>query len=199
MNAIVPRYAPKITRDEAIALLAASGCTDPIAVLGLRGYFEDSMGVRDANDIGIYDDAICVVTPTAYATFNANTDPSKLVTGRATLVPGVYWLELGIHNRSKAKEKQYPALIQASEMIVHRHGTEAFAEGLVSPAYGRCLGKGRWAGWFGINLHRGGEWETSSHGCQTIYKPQWPACIALAEREMERARIERIRYVLVNN
>lgn len=199
MSAVVPGGTPRITRADAVARLERAGCTVRVAILGIRGYYEKTMGVKDANDIGIYDDAICLVSPNAFETFNANTDPSSLVTGRAILEPGVWWLKLGIHNRSKAPERQYPALIQDSEFIVRRHGTEHFAVGTVHKEYGRCLGGGRWAGWFGINLHRGGEWVTSSAGCQTIYKPQWAGCIALTERELERAGTDRVRYVLVNN
>ena len=46
-------------------------------------------------------------------------------------------------------EYRYRALIQAGEVVVYRPGTETTAGGTVDPSLGRCLGEGKWRGWFG--------------------------------------------------
>lgn len=43
---ITPKSRPQLTQDRAIAHLVAAGVTDrdPIALLGIRGYYRDTMG-----------------------------------------------------------------------------------------------------------------------------------------------------------
>src|SRR5574341_591018 len=62
----------------------------PVRFLGLRGYYCDTMGKPGTNDRGIYDDAICIVAPGIFLTYNANTDPSIWRPGIASLVPGIH-------------------------------------------------------------------------------------------------------------
>lgn len=56
-----------------------------VVLVGVRGYYLDSMGTVGKNDRGIYDDAIFLVTPDTFASFNANTDPSAFKTGVSVL------------------------------------------------------------------------------------------------------------------
>ena len=160
------------------AALAVAVRSAPFLV-GRRGYARDSMGVPGRNDRGIFDDAIVLLTGGRIAeTFNANTDPSLARTGIAELVPGVYTYTLGVHGLSKPVERQYPALVQAAPVTITRDGG------------------GRASGYFGINIHRGGVNETTSEGCQTIWRPQWADFYARVKAAMDEASVTTIPYIL---
>jgi hypothetical protein len=174
----VPASRPRLKREAAEALLREGGVTDGFGLLGVRGYYFDSMGQKGQNDRGIYDDAIFGITPTAFVAFNANVDPSAFRAGIATLKPGTYLYQIGIHGLRKPPPKQYKALVQAGLVSVVRDGGQ------------------NETGRFGINIHRGSYKTTSSLGCQTIYPDQWPEFIALIEREMTRHARRKIPYVL---
>lgn len=183
---MVPRSRPQMARKQVEALARDRGVTGPVYLVGLRGYYRDSMGAPGRNDLGIYDDAIFVVSDHAFASFNANTDPSLARAGTATLLPGVWLYRLGIHGLSKPPEKRYRALVQAAPVTVQRIpvGDDAHAP---LPTF---------TGYFGINIHRGALRSTASEGCQTIYPTQWPAFFALVETEMKRAGARTIPYLL---
>lgn len=174
----VPPQRPAQHPEKTAMLLLAQNVREPVALLGVRGYYRASMGDSGCNDRGIYDDAIFVASPSCHVAFNANTDPSVQRPGVAVLDPGVWRYKLGIHGLSKPVERQYQALVQADEVRVTRDG-------------GRREG-----GYFGINIHRGGEHETSSLGCQTIYKPQWAEFINLVRGQLERYQQVVLPYLL---
>ncbi|MCA1963052.1 MAG: hypothetical protein LDL31_03790 [Prosthecobacter sp.] len=180
MSALLPPARPKIDRPTVEQILRAHKTSATVAIIGRRGYYRDSMGQPGRNDRGIYDDALIVVSPTAFVTFNGNTDPSVHRKAIATLKPGVWSYKLGIHGLSKPKDQQYRALVQAAPVTVIRDQA------------------GEETGWFGINIHRGGRTTTSSLGCQTIPPDQWPAFIALVEAEMKRHQVKEVKYVLVD-
>lgn len=156
-----PNERPKISKDRLQQLADHRGLTGKTVLIGIRGYRLDSMGQPGRNDFGIYDDAIAIVQrgndgKAAKAwTFNGNTDPSDPAPGRARLIPGTYKYKPGIHGLSKPPNRRYPAFVQAGPVTVDR-------------ANGR-----REAGYFGINIHRGGNNGTSSLGCQTVPPPEW--------------------------
>lgn len=167
-------------RERALTYLGAMG---PV-IVGRRGYYRDSLGKAGVNERGIFDDAIVVVGTAVLEAFNANTDPATFKVGMATLVPGVWHYKLGIHGLSKPKERQYRALVQAAPVTVERDGATFGAPRI------------RDTGYFGINQHAAGNYETLSAGCQTIYKPQWPTYLALVEDLMADAGAESIPYIL---
>jgi hypothetical protein len=178
MSDIKPPARPEMGRIAALELLAGAG-VENFALVGRRGYYRDSMGKPGVNDLGVYDDAILLITPTAYATFNANTDPSRQLPGIATLKPGVWWYRQGIHGLSHpVGPRQYPALVQAAPVTVTREG-----------------GKEE-TGFLGINIHHGGFNSTSSEGCQTIYPAQWMEFFELVTDEMAKYARRTIPYVL---
>jgi lysozyme len=150
------------------------------ALVGRRGYYRDTMGRPGINDLGIYDDAVFVVSPSDFASFNANVDPSRHRPGMATLTAGVWRYKIGIHNLSKdpALHPRYKALVQAAEVTVHRDDA------------------GNDTGWFGINIHKGAYTGTSSEGCQTIHPDQWSAFITLVDAEMKQYGVTTIPYLL---
>lgn len=71
--------------------------------LAVRGYRANSMGPTPGNDVGYFDDAFFLVSPTRFLAANANTDPSKLGWNPGVgkpygmLKPGVWWMYPGPH------------------------------------------------------------------------------------------------------
>jgi len=187
MNTIVPPSRPRATREQVIcAALEAwrkDGSTAPLPdffLLGVRGYYQDTMGRAGVNDRGIYDDAIFVVSPDSFAGFNANTDPSRYQAEVATLVPGIHWYHPGNHGQSRPGGG-YPAFRPATkneELRVTRDGVRV-----------------PWPG-VAINIHRGGENGTSSLGCQTIHPSQWDAFYHLALAEFKSTGLSSFPYIL---
>ena len=147
----------------------------PLIIVGVRGYYLDTMGEPGVNDRGIYDDAIFIDSPDAFAAFNGNTDPSdyrpgkgfeESTRGRATLQPGVWYAYRFADHGSKVLGP-YPAICQRlGEVTVIRDG---------NPPYEHTGSD------FGINIHKGSYHGTSSQGCQTIHPDQWPSFYALAK------------------
>lgn len=182
MARMLPPSRPQWSRDKVEAVIASMcGQTVPArdcVLVGLRGYYRDSMGVVGKNDRRIYDDAIFVVSPEAFVSFNGNTDPSVTRRGVSVLDEGVHPYRKGRHGISRGPG--YPALRPATKneaLPVHRDGQGA--------SIGYC-----------INIHKGGYGTTSSLGCQTIHPTQWNAFIALVYAEMKRSGQREILYVL---
>ncbi len=161
-----------IDRAHVDALLASCGVTTP-AIVGIRGPNGD-------NHIGVFDDVFCIVTRTDFKQFIGNTDPSVMHPNVAILRPGIWHYQQGIHGLSHPVERQYWALVQAEPVIVDR-----------------ANGKQADTGFFGINIHRGGQNTTSSEGCQTIHADQWPEFKTMAYAAMNDAGVKTIPYVLV--
>jgi lysozyme len=142
------------------------------------------MGAVGKNDVGLYDDAIVLVSPNVHAAFNANVDPSRLgwnANARkpmAQLKAGVYRYKIGQHGISRGNP--YKALVQAGPVTVLRGDKEE-------------------TGFYAINIHKGNRASTSSEGCQTIPPQQWDAFLALTETELKRNNAKTLSYVLVNN
>lgn len=173
----MPATRPKRGREsiESLARTVARERGESVFLVGIRGYYHDNHG---NNQRGIYDDAIFLVSPEAFVSFNANVDPSVFRRGIAKLKDGVWRYKLGTHGLSRPKAQRYQALVQADKVTVIRDGT------------------GPDAGWFGINIHRGGYGTTSSLGCQTIVPSQWEQFIGLVRQEMARAGQKLITYIL---
>ncbi len=177
MSQLVPSSRPRITTEELHRLLAAHQIDLskwPLMVIGIRGYYMDTMGEPGANDRGLYDDAIILHSANVTANFNGNTDPSSFRRGRGTgegkgmasLKPGFWPVYRFAQHRGK-----YLALCQrAGEVTVIRDGSPSYED----------------TGEFGINIHRGAESTTSSLGCQTVPPDQWVAFISLAVSEAKR-------------
>lgn len=196
MPTIQPPKRPMQSLEDSVRLLSDAGINiqDKVALLGIRGYYRDTMGVPGKNDRKIYDDAIFVVSSSAYASFNANTDP----TGEgwnaninpqkpyATLKPGVWRFIQGWHKKDKPgghKALRQPENFPFTVIRDAARGQPSYEE----------------TDYFAINLHRGGEWSTSSYGCQTIVPSQWEAFISLVYSEMKRYNQKSIQYLLVAN
>ncbi len=191
MSEICPTNRPKITKAEFLSLIAPFKIDRgkyPLVVGGIRGYFLD-MGKPGVNDRGLYDDAIILDTPTIFLAFNGNTDPTKYRQGHGTgsekgmacLKPGVYYAhQFGYHHAGKPN--QYPALVQTGGPVtVIRDGNPSYED----------------TGYFGINIHSGGVYGTSSEGCQTLPSNQWKEFYTKAESEAKRLFGEAWRQVII--
>lgn len=183
---MIPAAKPKQKKEATLELLKKHKVSDPVCIVGVRGYYS-KMGPTPFNDRGIYDDALILVSSggDVYATFNANVDPAgrginpKIKKGYASLKPGVWTYKLGLHGIRSGNP--YRALVQGAPVTVVRDG-----------------GKEE-TGWFGINVHAGGRTRVSSEGCTTLPPQSWPAFITLVETEMKRNNAKTISYVLVSN
>lgn len=158
----------------------------PLLVVGLRGYYRDTMGSVGKNDRGIYDDAAFVVSTSLFLAVNFNTDPSayrkgqgksEKTKGMAVLNPGLWFYRIGLHRGL------YPALIQDSPVTVTR-------DGLIADYTD--------TGMFGMNIHPGGIWWTNSLGCQTVHPSQWDIFFGSIRDEARRLKMKRIPYLLSN-
>lgn len=159
--ASVPNSRPRMTQADVLKELSAFPASDEfkVKVLGIRGYYKESMGNPVKNDRGIFDDAMFIVGPDFFATFNANTDPSVFKAGIASLVaPQMVLYKPGIHGISGKNPR--PAFRQHSRVKVMRDGNPTPITDTANAP-------------FWINIHDGGFNTTSSEGCQTIYKSQW--------------------------
>jgi lysozyme len=195
---MLPPSKPRLSYSDVAARVDAAGLNrqeHPFFIVGIRGYYRDTMGAAGVNDRGIYDDAIFLVSPLSFSSYNANTDPSGRRPGRgfgrekgmARLQPGV-WPVYRLAKHNPPGGQPYEAICQrGGEVEVMRDGNPDY------PHRGSN---------FGINIHRGGYTKTSSAGCQTIHPDQWPAFIAqatdLAKRHHgTRWRTTNIPYVLL--
>jgi hypothetical protein len=173
---MIPPARPKFSIVDARKVLAAFGVTDQVIIIGKRGYYQDTMGVAGKNDRGLYDDAMSILSPRAFKTFNANTDPSKQGGKLAVLQPGVWTMEPWTHHAGTPHA--YPCLMQAEPVTVLRDN------GI------------RETGMFDIEIHQGGYNTTGSLGCQTVWPDQYEEFKDLWKAEMAFYGMKRIDYLL---
>jgi lysozyme len=183
---ILPLYRPRQSDEVTRAVLKKfsdmtpeSRRDDPVKVLMVRGYYQDSMGAKGRNDRRMYDDAIFVVTPDGVQCFNGNSDPSVYRKRVATLKsPQAVRYKPGLHGYSR-KAGPYPAFRQNSNVTVVRDKV------------------GEDHGMFHINFHRGGVNGTSSLGCQTVPPHQWDEFYKLVKGLLDRHNQETFYVTLV--
>ncbi|MFN3820431.1 hypothetical protein [Blastomonas sp.] len=182
MSKIIPPARPRLSAGQLIEMIEKRGIEfskHPLIIAGVRGYYTKTMGDPTKDDIGIYDDAIFLLTENMMAAFNGNTDPSKRrpgqgfgsLKGMARLQPGA-WLSYKFAQHSGPSTPPYDAICQrAGPVTVMRDG--------ITQDYEHT-------GNFGINIHRGSMNSTSSEGCQTIYPTQWLEFIVSAQSQAKR-------------
>lgn len=165
MSVAIPASRPNLSRQEVEKIISHYGVDrdkHKIIIVGIRGYYLNTIGENGVNDRGVYDDALFIVTPGYFGAFNGNCDPSSYrigygigdAKGMAMLKAGVYYAwKIDLH------KGKYLALCQRlGEMTVIRDG---------NPPYEQTNK------WLGINNHKGGINTTSSLGCQTVPPSQW--------------------------
>ena len=170
----MPAAKPRMTREKLAARLAAHGIDrtlHPLLVVGIRGYYLDTMGKPGVNDRGMYDDAIFLDSPDVFAAYNGNTDPSRYKPGHGTAAnKGMATLKAGVWHAYQfdthgGSIPHFAICQRRGPVVVIRDGTPPYED----------------EGNHGINIHRGSYHGTSSLGCQTLHPDQWPSFIALAE------------------
>lgn len=188
-----PAAKPKATFADVMKLVIKAhpspGLPD-VFLVGVRGYYRDSLGAVGRNDRGIYDDALFLISPKRISAFNANTDPSKVRKGKGT-------------GAGKGMARLKPGLYRAHQLGQHRAGTPGGHQALVQRAGTVTVirdgvdGDYEETGHFGINIHRGGVTTTSSEGCQTLPPDQWPTFIEEVRTALNAAGQTVVPYVLL--
>lgn len=161
---VKPKSKPTLKAEDVLKILKANKVTDKVCLVGVRGYYLDSMGAKGKNDRGVYDDAFFWVSPEGVISFNGNCDASKYRKGKgsgsekgmASLNPGVWRYKTGIHYGANP----HPAFRQAANVSITRDGTNGNYQDVLTTS---------------INIHKGGANGTSSLGCQTVPSEQWAA------------------------
>lgn len=188
MTSIQPPSKPQALRDKIEAILKANNINleaHPLVLVGIRGYYLDSMGAPGKNDRGIYDDALFWITQNSFVAFNGNTDPSRYKKGKgkgsqkgmACLNTGIWKYKTGMHNGVY----KHAAFIQDADVVVTRDGID---------------GDYQDKGMFGINIHRGGS-GTSSLGCQTLPVNQWDSFKAFGYAAVKNFNLKNFVYLLI--
>lgn len=192
---LIPDHRPRIDPDEIEAVIADMMRADtrcnsdilmersPVLMFGHRGHFPNSLGRKNANDLGYYDDAILIRRAARdFITFNANVDPS-----RAGHNPGVgkNYAQLDADQIVVARQgrhKKTPMRIRQmnDEEAEDAQLEDIFPDGPDGERDYRADGEYRIqritadgvgefdTGCYNINWHGGGHFGTSSWGCQTI-------------------------------
>lgn len=176
---------PEITVKEVLSLIAPFlpkikdyPLEKSVIVVGLRGYL--NIG-KPGNDRGIYDDALAIIAPEFYDTYQANVDPSAFREGIATLAEGVHIYKKGLHGISKGNP--YPAFIPAAPGKV----VTVFRDGKPGPTTGIAL-----------NMHEGGVNGTSSLGCTTLPKGEpWRKYYADLDGQLRIWKQETFPYIVI--
>ena len=180
---IVPISRPQFKKEDAVKILEKYNLPqNQVYLIAFRGYYSRTFPPV-GNNIGVYDDALIMISPDYYNTYNFNVDPSSEKTGRANVVSNqIIEFEIGIHNRSKAKSRQYKALIQDEATFkIYRYNQGTKYEDSI-----------------GINLHKGGYNTTSSLGCLTVYPDQWDSFIKDVEQQMNRYKQKKIQLIILD-
>lgn len=178
---IIPASRPQLTREKLIASITEI-FPEKVFIVGIRGYYEDTMGKPGENDRGIYDDAIFLIAPNYFQSFNANTDPSVFKKGIGTLAPGLHYYKKGKHGITRPKPYvPYDAFRPATpdETLPGTRDGQTGIVRIVAP-----------------NIHKGGYNSTSSEACQTIYPDQWNEFQTTAYKLMDEYSQKRIPYIL---
>jgi lysozyme len=180
MKQMIPKSRPQFTKAQVESYLGLYDLVKyPVKILGVRGYYKTTMGDPEKNDVGIYDDALFVVSKNFFGSYNANTDPSKIFKDVAVLKPGgPYLYKIGMHNM----KAPYEALRQYGNVTVLRNGIPVTD----SPSHR-----------FYIDIHKGGNSTTSSLGCQTICPPQWAGFLKDVKQQLALNQQTLIPYILI--
>lgn len=151
-----------------------------VMVLAIRGYYLNSQGQQGENDRGIYDDALVLIGPSYFQTFNGNTDPRIVKQGVAMLLPGWHEFKQGWHGYGKASGHKAFRTANVREVLpVLRDGQYGIKEGVT------------------VNIHRGGKYNTNSIACQTIVEDQWLEFQRNAYKLMDAEGQKTLPYLLI--
>jgi lysozyme len=149
-----------------------------VFVVGIRGYFLDSIGLANRNDLNVWDDVLAYWSPRDNGAFAGNTDPSFVIQkGRelAKLNLGVYQFQTGHHKKIPKAFRAYP---EGVKLPCTRNGKPSFC------SY--------------INIHPGGI-GTWSEGCQTLPPSNWAKFQPEVYAELDFYKQKIFNYLLIEN
>lgn len=151
---------------------------EPLCLVGIRGYYENTFGRPQVNDRIYYDDALFLIDnkENHFLSFNFNADPSYAFKHNVAMLKAneVYTV---VKHRHKGK---YPAL-QIVRDILKRDGIAGYDTGR-----------------HGINFHYDAEhYSKDSLGCQTIPRSQWAEFIDCVYSLMSKHKLKQIHYYLI--
>lgn len=179
---------PRISKQRVEEIIKANGGDiSKVTCLGIRGYYLDSMGVKGANDRGIYDDAVIWYRPQSFFTFQGNTDPSSVRKGSG------YGSAKGMANVKEGRWPGYfPGMHNGSvPHLAFRQGKPINVRRDGNPDYDNT-------GMFGCNIHRGGSTGTSSLGCITISPKIWSLFKATGDMYLKAAGQKEFDLIIVS-
>lgn len=164
--------------------LATHGVTEGVAVVGTRGFYKSLAGAETGkNLIGVYDDAISIVTPKECRTFLGNCDPSRTIADRMILEAGHKFRYVrGKHGITGDHPRD--AWVQAGPVILRRFQPDG------------SLGPELKDQWVGCNIHDGSQTTTGSAGCQTIVPEEWKDFDGMLEEALRLAAQHQFWYIL---
>lgn len=183
MSVVIPKERPQ--RGESDLLKIANHFFDGdlpiITVIGIRGYYLNSQGKPNVNDLETYDDAIfTLIRGRLVGAYNANTDPSKTHADMAMLKEGIYQFYKGMHKNKYWAFRAYPEGVKLPCQRQDSHGI--WHDSLCQL----------------INIHMGYFNTTGSAGCQTIIKTQFPEFRDKVYNAMSVNAQKTITYLLVS-
>lgn len=169
-----------------------------LILFGCEAYYQ-LMGNPNTNDRRIFDDALCVLSGERFMAFNFNLDPNGERPGFGhSSNKGMGTIHYGIHEDAYAIGKHrnlFPALRQVGKITVRRDADVKKVKPsdlIVIDGFAYYLEVGSHQA---MNIHPAGATTTSSLGCQTAPRDQWPTFIALVQMELKRLGQKRITYV----
>ena len=146
--------------------------------VGIRGYFLDSVGLANRNDLNVWDDVLAYWSPRDNGAFAGNTDPSFVFDKGKALAK----LNLGVYHFAQGHHKKV------------EHAFRAYPEGTNLP----CTRDGKPSFCSFIDIHPGGVC-TWSGGCQTLPPPNWVKFQPEVYREMDFYGQKLLPYILIEN
>lgn len=154
-------------------------------VLAVRGYYSRTIG-EPGNDLNCYDDALFIVSPAGFTSWNGNVDPTRYGWNAHA---GKFMARLAVG-------------CWRFRPLIHRGKYQAFGQGVNPVSVDRVKADGTVArtetGEFGINLHLGGSNGTSSEGCLTVPPPQWESFRKELNRVLGLVGLKTFDLILVN-
>lgn len=163
----------------------------PVMILGVRGYFRNTLGKKGVNDLGVFDDAAFLITPESVTGWNWNCDPSKAGFNKgvhklyAQLNEGIWPFRQGPHRGVPGHFRQMTdEEAQRAKLENYFSDNRKLGEFIVKRITADGIGEDD-EGMFNINIHPGGKYTTSSWGCQTCLPEQWVAFKSMAYEALE--------------
>lgn len=155
----------------------------------VRGYRFASMGNPERNDVGIFDDAGFLCTPTLFLPENLNTDPSRLGWNPSVGKPygmlksdRVWWFYPGAHKGHRPSFRQADDAAVAKMFGIPHEGRFKVTR---MWGHGDKRNYDEW-GHQQVNIHRAGMSSTSSWLCLTVPLDRCDAWLQIATDELKR-------------